>query len=67
VVKFGAAVIGLDWSRFRRLVDESRGYLFEKLGYTPDLFAKEFKLTYGVAPNQNAVGDIGLPQIGSNA
>ena len=45
VVKFGGTVIGLDWSRFRRLVDESRGYLFDKLGYTPDLFAEEFKLT----------------------
>jgi 5-methylthioadenosine/S-adenosylhomocysteine deaminase len=45
VVKFGGAIIGLDWGRFRRLVDESCGYLFERLGYRPDLFAEEFKLT----------------------
>ena len=44
VAKFGGAIIGLDWGRFSRLVDESRGYLFEKLGYKPDLFAEEFKL-----------------------
>ena len=45
VAKLGGAIIGLDWGRFSRLVDESRGYLFEKLGYKPDLFAEEFKLT----------------------
>ena len=45
VAKLGGAIIGLDWGRFRRLVDESRGYLFENLGYQPDLFAEEFKLT----------------------
>jgi 5-methylthioadenosine/S-adenosylhomocysteine deaminase len=45
VAKLGGDIIGLDWARFRRLVDESRGYLFEKVGYKPDLFAEEFKLT----------------------
>ncbi|HEY6254969.1 MAG TPA: amidohydrolase family protein [Xanthobacteraceae bacterium] len=44
VAKFRGALLGLDWDRFRRLVDESRGYLFEKVGYKPDLFAEEFKL-----------------------
>ena len=44
VAKLGGDIIGLDWARFRRLVDESRSYLFEKLGYRPDIFAEEFKL-----------------------
>jgi 5-methylthioadenosine/S-adenosylhomocysteine deaminase len=44
VRKFRGKIVGLDWERFRRMVDESRAYLFEKQGYKPDLFAEEFKL-----------------------
>jgi 5-methylthioadenosine/S-adenosylhomocysteine deaminase len=44
VVKSGGALVGLDWNRFRGLVDESRSYLFAKAGYKPDVFAEEFKL-----------------------
>jgi len=45
VRKFRGKIIGLDWERFRRMVDDSRGYLFEQQGYKPDIFAEEFKLT----------------------
>ena len=44
VRKFRGKIVGLDWERFRRMVDESRAYLFEKQGYKPDIFAEEFKL-----------------------
>jgi hypothetical protein len=30
--------------KVRRMVDESRRYLFERRGYRPDTFAGEFKL-----------------------
>jgi len=42
--KFRGRIVGLEWEKFRRLVDESRAYLFEKQGYKPDIFAEEFKL-----------------------
>jgi 5-methylthioadenosine/S-adenosylhomocysteine deaminase len=42
--KFRGRIVGLEWERFRRMVDESRAYLFEKQGYKPDIFAEEFKL-----------------------
>jgi cytosine/adenosine deaminase-related metal-dependent hydrolase len=44
VRKFRGNIIGLEWERFRRLVDDSRSYLFERQGYKPDMFAEEFKL-----------------------
>jgi len=42
--KFRGKIIGLEWEKFRRMVDDSRAYLFEKQGYKPDIFAEEFKL-----------------------
>jgi hypothetical protein len=30
--------------RFRKMADDSRRYLFEKVGYKPDIFAESFKL-----------------------
>ena len=44
VAKLRGALVGLDWDRFRRLVDESRSYLFAKAGYKADVFAEEFRL-----------------------
>jgi 5-methylthioadenosine/S-adenosylhomocysteine deaminase len=37
-------LVGFEWDKFRRLVDESRDYLFAQQGYKPDIFAEEFKL-----------------------
>ncbi|MDB5410810.1 MAG: amidohydrolase [Rhodospirillales bacterium] len=37
-------VVGLDMTKFRKMVDESRSYLFEKAGYKPDIFAEQFKI-----------------------
>jgi 5-methylthioadenosine/S-adenosylhomocysteine deaminase len=45
VRKFRGKIIGLEWEKFRRMVDESRSYLFERQGYKPDMFAEEFKLS----------------------
>jgi 5-methylthioadenosine/S-adenosylhomocysteine deaminase len=42
--KFRGKVIGFEWEPFRRVVDESRAYLFAQQGYKPDIFAEEFKL-----------------------
>jgi cytosine/adenosine deaminase-related metal-dependent hydrolase len=42
--KFRGRVIGLDWEKVRRMVDDSRAYLFAQQGYKPDIFAEEFKL-----------------------
>jgi 5-methylthioadenosine/S-adenosylhomocysteine deaminase len=44
VRKFRGKIIGLEWEKFRRMVDDSRSYLFERQGYRPDMFAEEFKL-----------------------
>jgi 5-methylthioadenosine/S-adenosylhomocysteine deaminase len=42
--KFRGQLVGLKMEKFKRLVDESRGYLFEKAGYKPDIFAEAFKI-----------------------
>jgi 5-methylthioadenosine/S-adenosylhomocysteine deaminase len=42
--KFGGQIIGLEWESFRRMVDESRAYLFAQQRYKPDVFAEAFKL-----------------------
>jgi len=42
--KFGGQIIGLEWENVRRMVDESRAWLFAQQGYKPDIFAEEFKL-----------------------
>jgi cytosine/adenosine deaminase-related metal-dependent hydrolase len=44
VRKFRGKIVGFAWEGFRRMVDESRAYLFEKQGYKPDIFAEEFKI-----------------------
>jgi cytosine/adenosine deaminase-related metal-dependent hydrolase len=44
LLKYRGRILGLDWARFRRMVDESRAYLFAQQGYKPDIFAEEFKL-----------------------
>jgi hypothetical protein len=31
-------------TKFKKLADDSRTYLFEKVGYKPDIFAESFKL-----------------------
>jgi 5-methylthioadenosine/S-adenosylhomocysteine deaminase len=42
--KFRGQLVGLKMEKFKRLVDESRSYLFEKAGYKPDIFAEAFKI-----------------------
>jgi 5-methylthioadenosine/S-adenosylhomocysteine deaminase len=42
--KYRGRLLGLDWEAFRRMVDESRAYLFAHQGYRPDIFAEEFRL-----------------------
>jgi 5-methylthioadenosine/S-adenosylhomocysteine deaminase len=42
--KYRGRLLGLDWEPFRRMVDESRAYLFVQQGYRPDIFAEEFRL-----------------------
>jgi 5-methylthioadenosine/S-adenosylhomocysteine deaminase len=42
--KFRGRIIGLEWEKFRRMVDDSRAYLFAQQGYKPDIFAEEFRL-----------------------
>jgi 5-methylthioadenosine/S-adenosylhomocysteine deaminase len=37
-------MIGVSMDRFRKMADNSRHYLFEKVGYKPDIFAESFKL-----------------------
>jgi 5-methylthioadenosine/S-adenosylhomocysteine deaminase len=37
--KLKGKLVGVNMARFRRLVDESRGYLFQKAGYRPDIFS----------------------------
>jgi 5-methylthioadenosine/S-adenosylhomocysteine deaminase len=37
-------LVGFDFAKFRKMVDESRGYLFAKTGYKPDLFAEKFTI-----------------------
>jgi 5-methylthioadenosine/S-adenosylhomocysteine deaminase len=37
-------MIGVNMDRFRKMADNSRRYLFEKAGYTPDIFAESFKI-----------------------
>jgi 5-methylthioadenosine/S-adenosylhomocysteine deaminase len=44
VRKFRGKIVGFEWERFRRMVDDSRAYLFEKQGYKLDIFAEEFKI-----------------------
>ena len=39
VRKFRGKVVGLDMSRLKAMVEESRGYLFAARGYRPDIFA----------------------------
>ena len=46
VRKFRGQVAGLDMPRLRRMVDESRAYLFDKVGYKEDLFAESLPKLY---------------------
>jgi cytosine/adenosine deaminase-related metal-dependent hydrolase len=36
--KLHGKLVGVNMAKFRQQVDESRGYLFQKSGYTPDIF-----------------------------
>ena len=44
VRKYRGRVVGLNMDKFKKLADDSRTYLFEKVGYKPDIFAESFKL-----------------------
>jgi 5-methylthioadenosine/S-adenosylhomocysteine deaminase len=44
VRKYRGRLVGLDMTKFKKLADDSRTYLFEKVGYKPDIFAESFKL-----------------------
>jgi 5-methylthioadenosine/S-adenosylhomocysteine deaminase len=44
VRKFAGRIAGLDMAAFKRMTDDSRAYLFGKVGYKPDLFAAEFRI-----------------------
>jgi cytosine/adenosine deaminase-related metal-dependent hydrolase len=37
-------LVGVDMARFKKMADESRAYLFGKVGYKPDIFAESFKI-----------------------
>ena len=37
--KLHGRLVGVNMARFRQQVDESRGYLFQKAGYKPDIFS----------------------------
>ena len=42
VRKFRGKLLGLDMAKHRHMVEESRGYLFSRTGYTQDIFAESF-------------------------
>jgi cytosine/adenosine deaminase-related metal-dependent hydrolase len=42
--KHRGQMIGVDMTRFRKMADESRRYLFAKAGYKPDIFADSFTI-----------------------
>ncbi|CAI1132934.1 Uncharacterised protein [Serratia quinivorans] len=42
IVKQGAQVLGVDSTRLRAAIDESRQHLFTSAGYKPDIFADAF-------------------------
>ena len=44
--KFRGRLEGLDMARLKRMVDESRRYLFAKVGYKEDLFAEKLPKLY---------------------
>jgi hypothetical protein len=44
--KFGGSMGALDMVKLKRMVDESRGYLFAKTGYREDLFADKLPKLY---------------------
>ncbi len=46
VRKFGGRMAGLDTRKLRRVVEESRGYLFRSIGYKEDLFAEKLPKLY---------------------
>src|SRR5215467_6042116 len=46
VRKFRGRLEGLDMARLKRMVDESRRYLFAKVGYKEDLFAEKLPKLY---------------------
>jgi 5-methylthioadenosine/S-adenosylhomocysteine deaminase len=37
-------LVGVSMERFRKMADDSRAYLFAKVGYKPDIFAESFTL-----------------------
>jgi 5-methylthioadenosine/S-adenosylhomocysteine deaminase len=37
-------LVGVDMARFKKMADDSRAYLFGKVGYKPDIFAESFKI-----------------------
>ncbi len=44
VRKSRGQLVGVSMERFRKMADESRRYLFAKVGYKPDIFAESFKI-----------------------
>ena len=40
VRKYQGKVVGLDISRLKAMIEESRGHLFTAVGYRPDIFAE---------------------------
>jgi cytosine/adenosine deaminase-related metal-dependent hydrolase len=46
VRKFQGGVAGLDMAKLKRMVDESRRYLFARVGYREDLFAEKLPKLY---------------------
>ena len=42
--KLRGTVVGADMPRLRADIDESRTYLFQKAGYTPNMFAEDFAI-----------------------
>jgi 5-methylthioadenosine/S-adenosylhomocysteine deaminase len=46
VRKFGGKLAGLDMAKLKHMVDESRAYLFAKVGYKEDLFAEKLPKLY---------------------
>ena len=37
-------LLGFDMAKFKKMADDSRAYLFGKVGYKPDIFAESFKI-----------------------
>jgi hypothetical protein len=49
--KAGGKLLGINNTKLKDLVEESLSYLFDSVGYEPDIFAEEFPKLLGEKPS----------------